>query len=416
MSDKKKQRTGQFGIGNKSETTINEATPENQIVIPKEIYRENLENAVKRKELELQVAHNDEKIKLYEQIDDLKNSLANLPESLKKAEEANAELVARLEQMGGKDAEKKFEKAIDAFQENKLAKADKILIEIEETERLDKKNFGGVAYARGHIAQQDMRWKDAVEHYTRAVQLNPCFETLINAQKLSYSIGDYNYALSLAHKTTKAAIKEHGEDTEEYALSISSLGLIHMAQKKYELAEPLHTEALKIRENIFGKKHTEVAMSLTNLGGIYQEQKQHKKATYFLNRALNIQKKSLGEKHYVTATILNNLGGSYSALGEFRKAKPFIKRAVNIRKEIFGDNHPDIASSYNNLGSLYFMQGQYKKADPYYCQGLEIFEMTLGPDHPKTILIKKNYENNKKHLAKTQKPPPNNTGGLIVNP
>ncbi len=387
---------------NNSVTNVEQSISENQMVIPKEIYRENLENAVKRKELELQVAaHNDEKIQLYKQIDDLKNSLANLPESLKKAQERNAELEVLLKHGDNKVVEKKLKRAMNAIKENNFTKADNILTEIEETEKLDKKDFGSIAYARGAVAEQDIRWQDAAEHYTRAAQLNPCFENLISAQTLSRSIGDYNSALSLAQKATKAAIKEHGEDSKQYARSISNLALVHMDQKKYELAEPLLKESLKIRENIFGKKSPEVALSLTNLGGIYQEKEQHREATNFLKRALNIQKESLKGKHPDTATILSNLGGSYGMLGDFKKAKPFIKRALKIRKEIFGDNHPDTANSYYNLGGLYSRQGQYKKAEPFALQALEILEAILGLEHPKTKRAKINYENIKKHLANT---------------
>ncbi len=388
---------------NNSVTNVEQSASENQVILPKEIYRENLENAVRVKELEMQATHGKEREIFQAQIDKLNNDLANLPQAFEELQKRNAELEVLLKHGDNKVVEKKIDRAMDAITERNFTKADNILTEIEDTERLDKKNFGSIAYARGYIAEQDIRWKDALEHYTRAAQLNPCFKTLIGAQRLSYSIGDYNSALSLAQKAMKAAIKEHGEDSEQYARSISNLAMVHMEQKKYELAEPLHKEALKIRENIFGKKSPEAAESLNNLGGIYEEQKEHREATYFFKRALNIFKVSLGIKCSSTAYTLNNLGSAYMALGEFKKAKPLLKQSLKIRKEVLGDNHPEIANSYNGLGTLYSAQGQDKKAEPYYWQALKIVETTLGHDHPHTILVKKNYEDNKKDLANAEK-------------
>ncbi len=386
---------------NNSVTNVEQSISEKQVVLPKEIYKESLENAVRVKELEMQATHGKERAVFQAQIDKLNNDLANLPKAFEELQKRNAELTDMLEQVGGKVAEKKFRKAIDAIKENKFAKADKILIELEEKEKLNKKEFGRIAYARGQIAEHEVRWNDAAKHYARAAQFDPCFITLIRAEKLAIDIGDYDSALSFGKDAKKAAIKEHGEDTEEYATSLNNLGTIYSSKKQYKKAEWLLKEALKIRQDILGKKHPDIAVSLNNLGGIYHEQDQYREATYFFRRALNINKETFGMKHRDTADILNNLGAAYRDLGEFKEAKPLLKRALKIRKEIFGDNHPDIANSYNSLGGLYRRKGQYKKAAPYFRQALEILETTLGPEHPHTILVKGYYEGNKKLLANT---------------
>ena len=406
MADSKKQGVNAVGKNINIVTTINEATPEKQIVLTEEAYKKILENAVRVKELEMQATLGKEREIFQAQIDGLQNKLANLPESLKKEQETNAELVALLEQMGSKVAEKKFQKANDAFQENEFTKTDKILMEIEEKEKLSKKHFGEIAYARGTVAEKDLRWKDSVEHYARAAQLNPCFKALIKAQERANYAGDYNSALSFGLDAQKSAIKEYGKDSLQYAGILNDLGTVYNRLKDYKTAERLHTEALKIRQNKLGKKHQDVALSINNLGGIYKEQNQYREATYFFKRALNIYKETLGTKNPRTAITLDNLGGAYRELGEFKKAKPLLKQALKIRKEVLRDNHPDIASSLNNFGSLYFMQGQYKKAEPFIRQALEIFEATLGLEHPNTTLLKSNYELLKKDMANADKTTP----------
>ncbi len=414
MSKKIKQTTFQIGFKNHATTTADLSVPEGYMLVEKEEHnkrleehKERLEDKLQIKELALKNAHNDEKMQLYAHIYDLKNSLANLPDSLKKEQEKNAELVALLEQMGSKVAEKKFKKAMDAFNETEFSKADKILAEIEDNEKISKKEFGVIAYTRGEIAEQDIRWHAAAKHYTRAAQLDPCFLTLIMAERLAIDIGDYDSALSFGEEAKKAAFKEHGEDSEEYATSLGNLGLVHIKQKKYKLAEQLHTEALEIRQNKLGKKHPDVANSLNNLGGIYQEQGQYTKAKYFFRRALNIYKETLGAKHPSTAEALINLGGAYRELGEFREAKPRLKQALNIQEKILGINHPHTANSFNNLGGIYQEQKQYRQALPMFQQALEILEATLGLEHPNTKKARINYEKTKKCIANAEKPHPN---------
>ncbi len=385
----------------KSTTKIVQSTPEPQIVLTEKIYKQILENSVKTREGELRDAHDEEKAILQAQIDELKSRQADPEKALQDEQELKIKIRAVLEREGNEIGNKKLVEARDALEKGDFSKADELFAEIEAREELAVKRSARAATARGQIARQEIRWKDAAEHYARAAQLDPCFATLISAQKLAVDIGSYDSALSLGLDAQKAAIKEHGEKSKQYANILNNLASVYLMQKKYKEAESLFKEALKLRTNIFGKKSPEVAVSLNNLGGIYQEQKQYREATNFFKRALNIHKESLGVKHSETATTLNNLGGSYRELGEFKKAKSLLKQALKIRKEILGDNHPDTATSLNNLGTFYGRQAKYKKAEPYYWQALKILEATLGLEHPNTKKSKKNYEIVKKIIANT---------------
>ncbi|MCA8836205.1 MAG: tetratricopeptide repeat protein, partial [Proteobacteria bacterium] len=385
-----KQFNQMFPVVSEKKNTpkIVQSKSEDHIVLTEEIYKQILENAVKARESELRDAHGEERAILQAQIDELKSRQADPEKALQDEQELKIKIRADLEREGNEIGNKKLMEAWDALEEGNFSKADDLFAEIEAREELAVKRSARAAFARGEIAEQEIRWYDAAKHYARAAQVDPSFDTLMKAQELAFSIGDYYSALSFGKDAKKAAIKEHGKDTEEYAASLNDIGVVYDRLKEYKLAEPLHKEALKIRQDILGKKHPDIAKSLNNLGGIYLEKKQYKEATYFLKRALNINKEMLGIKHSLTATTLNNLGGSYRDMGEFKKAKPLLKQALKIRKEILGDNQPDTANSYNILGGFYSMQGQYKKADPYLWQALEILEMTLGPDHPDTILVK----------------------------
>ncbi|MCA8834685.1 MAG: tetratricopeptide repeat protein, partial [Proteobacteria bacterium] len=274
MDESGDQNTKIDGDNNSVTNKLHNHYPSPFMKITPEQYERNVELERKDAIEEHTKASDAEKVKLEQKIAELNRRLADVPKAFEELQKTNAELVSRLEQMEGKVAEKKFQKAVDAFNENEFAKADKILMEIEETEKLDKQNFGDIAYARGKIAEQEIRWKDAAEHYTRAAQLNPCFENLISAQKLTFDAGDYDSALSLGLDAQKAAIKKHGEKSEQYANILNNLASVYLIQKQYKGAESLFKEALKLHQDIFGKKTPEVALSLNNLGGIYQEHRQ----------------------------------------------------------------------------------------------------------------------------------------------
>ena len=404
MSDSKEINTKIKGDNNTVNTGLHVHKSNSEMKIPYEDFQRRIELERKDAIEEHKKASDVEKVDLEQKIAELNRRLSDVPKAFEELQKRNTELEELVKHGDNKAIEKKFQKAIDAFKENEFAKADKILIEMEETETLNKKNFGDIAYARGNVAEQDVRWNDAAKHYARAAQLDPCFKNLISAQKLTFDVGSYDSALSLGLDAQKAAIKEHGENSKQYAISLNNLAGVYLIQKQYKEAESFNKEALKIRQNVFGEKHPEVAMSLNNLGGIYQEQKQYREATYFFKRALNIKKEFLGLKHYSTANTLNNLGGAYITLGEFKKAKPLLKQALKIRKETLGDNHPDTATSLNNLGEIYREQRKYRQALPMFQQALEILEVNLGLEHPDTKKIRHNYELLKKDMANAENP------------
>ncbi len=363
------------------------------------MHEESLKNAVKAKGLELELAHEKkDKERIQADLDTLKNRLADLPKSLAKAQETIIELEAILEQRNNKIADKKLKAALSAFKKSDLSKAEKILIEVEENERLSKNDFGYIAYARGSVAKQDVRWKDAAEHYLRAAQLAPCFKTLIMAQRLTSDMGDYDSSLSFAEDARKAAIAEYGEGSEEHANSLNNLAVIYLIQEQYKEAEPLYKQTLDIKKNIFGDKHKSTANTLSNLAGLYQKQERYKEAEPLLKESIIIKKELLGESHPDTAISINNLAEIYVEQGMHQKAEPLLNEALKIRQKSLRKNHPSIANSLNSLAVFYHIQKRYKEADNFYLQAMEIVETILGPKHPHTKLVKKNYEINKRYL------------------
>ena len=373
--------------------------PPERIDVPKDIYKESLENAVKAKALELQIAHGEEKAILQAQINELNNRLTNLPQAFEEAQAQIAELKAKLELEGNEIGAEKLAVAIIALEKGDFSKADDLFAEIEAREKLAVKRSARAATARGQIAQQEIRWKDAAEHYARAVRLDPCFETLIRSQKLAISIGDYSSALSLGIKTQNLSRDEYGEESPEYAISLNNLAALYLENNEYNKAEPLLDEAIKIEKSLFKENHPDTVASLNNIARVYQQQGRDNDAQRIFKQVLEIHNKHFGELNPHTADIINNLAGTYQKLEMYEKSEELHNKALTIRRQTLPKNHPNIANSLYNLSRVYQDQGRFEDAEPLCKEALEILETTLGPDHQHTILVKTNYERLKKRLA-----------------
>ena len=347
-----------------------------------------------------------EKANIPIELESIKDAISDLPESVKKAHERIDNIETILTYKGNKTGNSKLAEASDAIEKGNFSKADALFTESEANEKLTGKNAAYAAYGRGQIAEHEVRWNDAVEHYARAVQFDSCFETLISLQRLFRFTKDYDSALSVCLDAQKAAIMQYGKDSEQYAHSVSGHALIHNKKGDYKLAESLHKESLKIRQDVFGEKHPAVALCLNNLGIIYQRQRRYKEAEDFSNQAVNMYKETCGLNNKNAAMSIYILAHTYALQGNYEKAKPLFEQALEIRKDVLGLRHPATANSFNSLGDLYLRQKRYKEAEPFIRQALEIFEAIFGHDHPRTKSVKGNYELLKKDIANAEKTTP----------
>ncbi len=209
MSDSKKQGITAIGKNIKIDASITHVHNDNPLT-PEQferIIQLEREDAVKK----YKKASDAEKIKLEQKIAELDRRLADVPKTFQEFKERIARLESILEREGNEIGNKKLMEAREALEKGDFSKADAIFAEIETREQLAVERSARAAYARGEIAEQEIRWKDAAEHYTRAAQLAPCFKNLIMSQKFSTQIGDYDSALHFALKAKKAAIKEYGK-------------------------------------------------------------------------------------------------------------------------------------------------------------------------------------------------------------
>ncbi len=197
-------------------------------------------------------------------------------------------------------------------------------------------------------------------------------------------IGDYIGARPYLERALRIREEVLGKKLRDTAQSLNHLGILLRAQGDYAEARPYLERALRIREEVLGAEHPDTARSLSNLGFLLQVQGDYAKARPYYERALHIREEVLGETHRDTARSLNNLGSLLRAQGDLAGARPYLERALRIREEVLGETHRDTASSLNSLGLLLRDLSDLAGARPYLERALRIREEVLGAEHPDT--------------------------------
>ena len=177
-----------------------------------------------------------------------------------------------------------------------------------------------------------------------------------------------------------------GTEHPDTATSLNGLAEVLRTQGRYGEAEPLHRQALAIRQKVLGTEHPDTALSLNNLAAVLDAQGRYGEVEPLYRRALAIKEKVLGAEHPDTALSLNNLAGVLDAQGRYGEAELLFRQALTIWRKVLGAEHPDTALSLNNLAVVLDAQGRYGEAELLHRQALAIVEKVLGAEHPDTAL------------------------------
>src|SRR5439155_948526 len=117
---------------------------------------------------------------------------------------------------------------------------------------------------------------------------------------------------------------------------------------------------------------------LLNLTVLAQAQQgKYEAAQAIAIEALRIRQEILGESHPDYAASLNNLARLYQDMGDYARAEPLLRQAVEIRKKALGESHPDYAASLNDLATLYLAMSDHARASLLLAESLRIIEPFL---------------------------------------
>lgn len=185
------------------------------------------------------------------------------------------------------------------------------------------------------IKQDQRKYGDAIEHYTKAL--------MIYNQKLNPTEAEKNLDLK-------------GFILERMAVVLSR-------QKDYTRAETYALEAYTILERI--KDNGQLEKTCTALGNIYLWLKKYDKAAFYYQKAFDLSK-YLGLN---TGRNLNNMGIIAYKAGRFDEAIDYFLQAIEQYRKM--GNKELIAQTQINIGEMYMEKSNYPKAIEFVKQGTD---------------------------------------------
>ena len=192
----------------------------------------------------------------------------------------------------------------------------------------------------------------------------------------------YPKALQLAEQLAARTKRQHGDQSQEYAIAISWIASIYQVQGRFTDAGPHLEHALAIFETALPPDHPDLAVALSNLGLHYQFQGRYAAAERLGRRALGIQERKLQPDHPEIATSLNNIAHVMKADGRGAEAEPLLRRALQIRKAGLDPLDPRIAESLANLAGALELQGKLAEAEGLIRQSRRIRKLGQPAGHP----------------------------------
>ncbi|OJA03430.1 tetratricopeptide repeat protein, partial [Bathymodiolus thermophilus thioautotrophic gill symbiont] len=208
------------------------------------------------------------------------------------------ERIAELEQFKSSNPQL-FNKAIGALKQGKNKVADDLFAQVEKNNVDTIKTVAEASFQRANIAEDEIRYADALAHYQKAYRLTP-----------------------------------------NNTLYLNRLGFIYNILGKYKEAFKYYELALKSDLKTYGEDHPKVAISRNNLGSAWESLEKHKKAIEYFELALRSDLKTYGKDHPQVATYHNNLGSAWESLGKHKKAIEYFELALKSDLKTYGEDHP----------------------------------------------------------------------------
>ena len=338
-----------------------------------------------------------------------------LKETMKQEQNFLLETAVRISKLQGEKITDRMQRAITAFEEGNVHKANTILDEAEKDAKSNlesfRQNHDITEGIRKVVIQsiEELLLKISIAKSNtmipieeRITQIKGLYQSadqmavgigyekekyadfLLDYARFLYDYADYNKAKEVYLRQISLSEEIFGADHPSTATSYNNIGQVYYRQGAHDKALEYYLNALEIRERTLGKDHPDTAISYNNIGQVYYRQGAYEKALEYFMMALEIDEKALGKDYPSTATSYNNIGQVYYRQGAYEKALEYFMMALEIDEKALGKDYPSTATSYNNIGQVYYRQGAYEKALECYLNALKIRERTLGKDHPDT--------------------------------
>ena len=275
------------------------------------------------------------------------------------------------------------------IQLGRYSDADKLLqIQIPAYERLYGKNSLRLIEPlvnKGRLSLAKGDYTDAEKTASRANQIAVSIYGIISTKTaptqklfsdLYYTMGDYEKAQANITNALASQEKQFGRDHIEVAKSLAQLALVRFY--KGDNRNDVEKQMLEARDIIaakLGKDNPQYAEVLKHVALVHISEKKFEIAFNSLTLAENIWRTKTGTKYNINAASIYTLTGDvYYQLKNYTKAEEFYNQSRTLYEKFFSVNHPEYVKVLSKLSKVHYMQKDYKRSKRLIEESLSNYE------------------------------------------
>ena len=203
---------------------------------------------------------------------------------------------------------------------------------------------------------------------------------LIEGSEIAYASGSYNIAQKGFNEALQTLENANLQNTTDYSLLISDMGLLFHTTGQYNMAEQYYTAAMNLRM-ADAKDLQGLGASYNNIGVLYNNQGKYKESESYLNKAIELLQKDEKSSSFYSI-VLNNLAILYQSTGKYKDAEQLLLKSLEKAGPDLQEKSPNYIRIKVNLALLYQLQERYPEAEKIYLDAIQIKKRQIGTKHP----------------------------------
>lgn len=253
--------------------------------------------------------------------------------------------------------------------------------------------FGGLAAAlwQAGVARQEA--ENARQEAERAEAVTEFLIGLFESTDPAQARGDSVLVRDVLDRSLAALPEDLVDQPALRAHLETMLGEIYLRLGRLDRADSLLSNALLIKEELYGSGHLALAETLAKLGRVRFIQGSGEQGIALLKEALDIIRRETAGDDPLKADVLSTLGWHLTVNGEHDEAEALLHEGLEMWQRLSaGEVTTDLGMATNNLALLFYYKGEYERALPYLERALEIQRILVHDQpHPDLAIALDNF-------------------------
>lgn len=292
-------------------------------------------------------------------------------------------------------------RAIEAFEEGNIERANTLLDEIADEadhhmEQLDRDREMVHQDIEAFLLQTKTVMADASLPIDERIQKTTTIYTKADdwAQKSNYDKKKYrelltDYALFLSHHGSYEmclsllqrvdSFYEGDSSSLELSVLYSYKARTYMNLHDYENALTNFQKSKSIHNDLYGDRAFVYNIFVDlSIGEVYQKQSQYMNALDYFLKSHILSVKVFGKEDITTISISDKIGQVHADMGDYTKAYAIFQSILAQKIQLYGKSNIEVADSFQKLGNVAFYMCRYDEALSHYLNALDIRNNIIG--------------------------------------